>query len=32
MAVQSESETCSEKEYLIFRKKIDTRKIKKINS
>jgi hypothetical protein len=27
MAAQSETETCSEEEYLIFRKKEDTRKI-----
>jgi hypothetical protein len=32
MAVQSETETFSEEEYLIFWKKVDTRKIKKKNS
>ena len=29
MAAQSETETCSEEEYLVFRKKVDRRKIKK---
>jgi hypothetical protein len=32
MAVQSETETCSEEECLIFLKKVDTRKIKKKKS